>query len=172
MRRTFLVVLVTAFFAVAAGVAYAGNAHYIKSATNVSITQSTSTSTGGALTCSFKEAGLQSGSTETITCNATALTTYECVNGGGKNPSASNKTTTQTTFALTGQFTADRNGNITGSLSGGPPTAAQLGFSCPSGQKTTYVSVTYSNISIADADSAATLSFTGATLSDTNPSAP
>src|SRR5438128_7471502 len=67
MRRTFLVALVTTVFAVTAGVAYAGNAHYIKSASGVSITQSTNTSTGGALTCSFKEAGLQSGSTETIT---------------------------------------------------------------------------------------------------------
>jgi hypothetical protein len=173
MRRSFFVALVAAIFAVAAGVAYAGNAHFIKNATTVSITSSTQSTTGGALTCSFKEAGLESGSTVTITCNADALVTYECVNGGGKNPSASNKTTTKTHVALTGNFTVDKNGNVVGSLSGGPPSAADLGFSCPSGQTVTYVSVTYSNISISDAQTLASFDFAaGTTLSDTNPSAP
>jgi hypothetical protein len=169
LRRTIL--SITAILAVMAAVgivassALAGNAHFIKSQSGASI------SSTGALTCFFKEAGLESGSVETITCSATAETTYECVNGGGKNPSASNKTTTQTDIALTGDFAATQNGNVIGSLSGGPPSAADLGFSCPNGQTVTFVSVIYSVVGLSDADSGATLDISG-TFSFTNPDAP
>jgi hypothetical protein len=141
-----------------------GNAHFIKSATSLSLS-------GSSLVCSFKEAGLESGATETVTCSATALTTYECVNGGGKNPSASNKTTTQSNPSASGEFTADKNGNIVGSLKLEAPTATQLGFSCPSGQTVTFVSVTYSGASITDEDTKATVSASGS-FSYTNPNAP
>jgi hypothetical protein len=142
----------------------AGSAHFIKNATNASLS-------GSSLVVNFKEAGLSSGAVETITTAATATTTYECVNNGGKNPSASNKTTTVSNVSTTGTFTADKNGNLVGSQTLSPPTAAQLGFSCPSGQTVTFVSVTYSNVSITDTTSGATMSFPG-TFSYTNPSAP
>jgi hypothetical protein len=121
--------------------------------------------------CNFKETGLSSGAVETVTCSATATTTYECVNNGGKNPSASNKTTTSTEVSGSNQFTADRNGNITGNVTLSPPSAGTLGFSCPAGQTTTFVSVTYSNIQLVDETSGATASL-GGPLSYTNPSAP
>jgi hypothetical protein len=169
MRR--LGIIVAAFGAVAVVVAIgassasAGNAHFIKSATSASLD-------GSTLVCSFKEAGLASGSVETISCDANALTTYECVNGGGKNPSASNKTTTSSRVGNSGTFgPADQNGNVVGSVRVSPPTAAQLGFSCPPGQTTTFVSVTYSNVTIADHTSGASASIPG-TFSYTNPSAP
>ncbi|MDP9225054.1 MAG: hypothetical protein M3P18_14640, partial [Actinomycetota bacterium] len=129
--------------------AQAGSPHFIKHATNASLS-------GSNLVVNFKEAGLASGSVETITIDATATTTYECVNGGGKNPAASNKTTTVTHVSESGTFTADKNGNVVGSLTLSPPTAADLGFSCPPGQTVTFVSVTYSNISITDSTSGAT----------------
>jgi hypothetical protein len=153
-------------FAAMTGTASAasGNPHFIKNATSANLS-------GADLTVSFKEAGLSSGAVETVTVSATATTTYECVNGGGKNPSASNKTTTQTDVSASGTFTADKNGNITGSLTLSPPTAAQLGFSCPPGQTVTFVSVSYTDVTLTDTTSGATATFPG-TFSYTNPSAP
>jgi hypothetical protein len=147
-----------------AGEALAGNAHFIKSQTSASLS-------GSSLVVQFKEAGLPSGASETITTSASASTTYECVNGGGKNPSAANKTTTQSNVSTSGTFSADKNGNVTGSESLSPPTASALGFSCPAGQKVTFVSVTYSDVVINDTTSGASISF-GDTFSFTNGSAP
>src|SRR3954447_9996933 len=107
-----------------------GNAHFIKNASSASLS-------GTNLNCKFKEAGLASGSVETVTCSATQTIVYECVNGGGKNPSASNKKTFATTVSKTGTFTADKNGNIVGNLALAPASASSLGFSCPPGQTTT-----------------------------------
>lgn len=141
-----------------------GSAHFIKSATSAS-------QSGANVTVSFKEAGLASGSTETVTVSATAATTYECVNGGGKNPSASNKHTFNTSVSKSGVFSADKNGNVNGSETLSPPSAKSLGFSCPSGQTVTFVSVSYSNLKVVDSTSGASTSFSG-TFSYTNPSAP
>src|SRR5437763_9800813 len=147
--------------AFAAPSAMAGNAHFIKNATSASLS-------GSSLVCSFKEAGLAAGSVETVTCNAAESITYECVNGGGKNPSASNKHTFATTASKSGQFTADRNGNIVGSLTASPASAASLGFSCPPGQTVTLVSVAYSNGKITEAASGPSIAVPG-TLPFTNP---
>ena len=141
-----------------------GNAHFIGNATGASLS-------GSSLVCKFKEAGLASGSVETVTCSATETIVYECVNNGGKNPAASNKKTFVTTASTSGQFTADKNGNIVGTLTISPASAASLGFSCPSGQTVTLVSVSYSNIKITDQTSGASASVSG-TLSYTNPAAP
>src|SRR5918911_3129183 len=81
--------------AVAAPSASAGNAHFIKNATSASLS-------GSSLVCKFKEAGLESGSVETVTCSATETIVYECVNNGGKNPAASNKKTFVTTASVSG----------------------------------------------------------------------
>ncbi len=164
MRKILAIAVALCVAAALAPSAVAGNAHFIKSATNATLS-------GADLVCNFKEAGLESGSVETITCDATASTTYECVNGGGKNPSASNKTTTSSKLSNSGEFTPDKNGNVASSLTLSPPTAAALGFSCPSGQQTTFVGVTYSGISVSDADSGASLNIAGS-FSYTNPSAP
>jgi hypothetical protein len=157
-------VLAAAALAVTPALAANGNPHFIKNA-------SSATLSGSSLTCNFKEAGLASGSIETVTCNATESVAYECVNGGGKNPAASNKSTFQTTASKTGTFTADRNGNIVGSLTLTPASASSLGFSCPPGQTVTFVGVTYSNVRVVDSTSGASISLPG-TFSYTNPSAP
>lgn len=154
----------SAVVAVPSASAASGNAHFIKNATSASLS-------GAHLVCSFKEAGLAAGSVETITCSATATTTYECVNGGAKNPSASNKHTYVTTVNKSGSFTADRNGNVIGSLTLSPPSASSLGFSCPSGQTVTLASVSYSNVSVVDQTSGASLAISG-TYTYSNPSAP
>ena len=146
------------------GAVAGGSPHFIKHATSVSLS-------GTDLVAQFKEAGLASGATETIALTATATTTYECVNHGGHNPSAANKTTTVTQVTQSGQFTADQNGNVVGSLTLSPPSATALGFACPPGQTVTFVSVTYTNVQLVDTTSGATMSFPGE-FTATNPSAP
>lgn len=166
MRR--ITIFVAALCAVVVGTAPAqaasGSPHFIKNATSASLS-------GSTLTCGFKEAGLASGAVETVTCSATETVTYACVNGGDKNPTAANKRTYQTTVSKTGQFTADKNGNIVGSLSLTPASAESLGFSCPPGQTVTLISVSYSNVAVTDSTSGATLALPG-TYTYTNPDAP
>ncbi len=141
-----------------------GSPHFIGHATSAALS-------GSDLVVNFKEAGLASGSVETVTVSATEAVTYECVNGGGKNPAASNKHTFVITVSQSGTFTADKNGNIVGSLTLSPATAESLGFACPPGQTVTFVSVSYSDITITDNTSGATTSFEG-TFTYTNPDAP
>jgi len=164
MRRSLAVVVlagVASLFSVSP--AYAG-AHFIGSQTSAS-------QDGANVVCSFKEAGLSAGSEEQITCNADAETTYECVNNGGRNPSASNKTTTKSKLSKSGKFKADKSGNVTGSVTLSPPSASELGFSCPKGQTTTFVSITYSNVEIVDQTSGASQDL-GGPFTYTNPNAP
>jgi hypothetical protein len=163
MRKfSLLVAMVVAAIAVPAAFA-AGSPHFIRNATSSSIS-------GSSLVCNFKEAGLSAGSTETITCSATEAVTYECVNGGGKNPSAANKTTFQTSGESSGEFTADRNGNLVGSQTLDVTSPSQLSFSCPNGQRLVLVSVFYTNVRVTDETSGATASL--ADQSFVNPQAP
>ncbi|MBC7594800.1 MAG: hypothetical protein H7288_12820 [Kineosporiaceae bacterium] len=133
--------------------AFAGNGHFISNATSAS-------SSGSTLTVKFKEAGLQSGATETITISAHLDATYKCINGGGKNPSDPKKTTINSTVSQSGEFTAAKNGNLTGSLSVSAPAASSV-LDCPGGQTATLMSVTWTNVSISDADSGAFLAIPG-----------
>src|SRR6266487_1910559 len=107
---------------------------------------SVSTSTG-ALSVSFKEAGLGTTvSTEQVTLtvdNATAV--YQCFNNGGHHPKAGNKETVSTSLSTTGNFPV-RNGQTTGSLTVGPP--SQGDFSCPNGQSLFLQEVTYTGTNV------------------------
>jgi hypothetical protein len=164
MRRLWFAILSALVVgALTAAVALAGNAHFIKSATGATLQ-------GNDLLVTFKEAGLESGSVETITVDALATTTYQCRNNGGKNPSASNKTTTVRRVSESGEFPAAKNGNVVGSLTLSPPSAAALGFACPPGQTVEFVSVTYADLSVTDEDTGATLAIAG-TFTYTNPNA-
>jgi hypothetical protein len=167
MRKILVLVAVSmtvAAVAAAGASAASGSPHFIKNASSASLS-------GANLVCKFKEAGLASGSVETVSCNATESVAYECVNGGGKNPSASNKHTFATTASKSGTFTADKNGNIVGTLTLSPASASSLGFSCPPGQTVTFVGVTYSNVSVTDVTSGASIALPG-TFTFTNRSAP
>ena len=133
----------------AAGPALAGNAHFIASATEI-------TSSGTELTVKFKEAGLESGSTSTIQVSAHLDMTVQCVNGGNKVPSDPKKTTISSDVSNSGEFTAAKNGNLTGSLSVSAPSAASV-LDCPGGQKATTTELIWSNVSIDDLDTGAHL---------------
>lgn len=130
-----------------------GSPHFIGNLTNATLS-------GDSLVVNFKEAGLSSGAVETITATATATANWFCVNNGSANPQASNKRTSESTVSASGTFTADKNGNVIGSLTVGSPSAPS-DFSCPPGQTAELGSVTYSNVSITDDTSGASLAIRG-----------
>jgi hypothetical protein len=143
MRRI-AVVLMSAVFgvAMAATPAFADSPHFLYADNSVS-------SSTGALTTSFKDAGLGTGTTSiqiTLTVdNATAV--YQCFNNGGNHPKAGNKETVSTSLSTTGNFPV-RHGQTTASLTVGPPSPGD--FSCPSGQSLFLQEVTYSGTYVSD----------------------
>jgi hypothetical protein len=142
-RMLFVFAAVFATAAIAVPAALADSPHFLFANSSVS-------STTGALTVSFKDAGLGTAVSSvqiTLTVdNATAV--YQCFNNGGNHPKAGNKETVSMSLTTTGTFPV-RNGQTTGSLSVGPP--SQGDFSCPSGQSLFLQSVTYSGITVSDA---------------------
>jgi hypothetical protein len=99
----------------------------------------------GNLTVNFKIAGLGDNETLTVTADADATATYVCVNRGGGNPSASNKTTVAGPVSASGDFTSGKNGQITGSLELSPPPSD---ISCPRGQSLELAEASYTNVSV------------------------
>jgi len=156
-RAGVLSVLIVVVMAMLASTGFAGGSpHFIKNATDVYIHMM------GCLHCDFKEAGLPSGAVETITLEAWAEVTYWSINGGDNHPQAANKETYVVEVRKSGEFTADKNGNLVGMVCLPPPTAAELGFEVPNGQTAVMVSIVYTDVTLKDEDSGATMSFPGA----------
>ena len=143
MRRfLFLIVGALAAVMLAAGPALADSPHFLFANNSVS------TSTG-ALTTSFKDAGLGTGTSSiavTLTADGTAV--YQCFNNGGNHPKAGNKETVSGPLSATGNFPV-RNGQVTASLTVGPPGPGS--FMGPSGQTLFLQEATYSNTFVSDA---------------------
>lgn len=137
---------------IVAGPALASNAHFVKAAADVS---------GSGISVSFKEAGLGSGSVETIRASADYTAVFQCVNGGGKNPSAANKSTETGSSAASGTFHADKNGNVAGTLSIAAPSVVDNDLVCPKGQREQLSQLTWSGIHLDDLTSGASASFSG-----------
>ena len=95
----------------------------------------------------WKEAGLSSGSAIDYVASADGAATYACINGGAKNPNASNKQTVNAQVTAEGTFIV-KNGNVVASLDFGVPGPG--GFGCPSGQRLVLADVAYSNIQLDD----------------------
>ena len=141
MRR--LLVLLCApvlFLFVSAQPAQAVSPHFVRASASLS---------GTNLVVSFKEAGLGTNQLISYTAAADATATYVCVNRGGANPSASNKTAVSGPVSATGTFSSGKNGKVTASLTLNPPGPGD--FSCPSGQSLEIAEVTYTNVTITDA---------------------
>lgn len=149
MRRRMLFIfalpLMLAGVVMTASPALAVSPHFVKSSAQLS---------GTNLVVSFKEAGLGNNVTVTETASAQASATYVCVNGGGANPAAANKTTVNAEVSKSGQFTSDKNGNVIGSLTIAPPSAGA--FTCPPGQSLQLAQVSYSSVAITDATNGVT----------------
>lgn len=139
-RRIAVVALVFVAFALIAQQALAQNEHFIRASANLN--------NDGTLTVSFKEAGLGTNQLITYVASADATATYVCVNRGGGNPSASNKTTVAGPVSETGQFSSGKNGQVTASLTIDPPPSD---ISCPPGQSLQLAQVSYTNVAITDA---------------------
>jgi hypothetical protein len=139
-RRAILVVL-AAFFALNLGTqaAFADSPHFVRASAALSGTQ---------LKVSFKEAGLGDNQQITYVASADSTVTYVCVNRGGSNPSASNKTTISGPVSATGTFSSGKNGTISQTLTLNPPGPGT--FSCPNGQSLQIAQVSYTNVVITD----------------------
>jgi len=109
----------------------------------------------GTLTVNFKEAGLGTNQNINYTLSANASATYVCVNKGGANPSASNKTNVAGPVSASGTFNSGKNGNVTASLTVSPPPA---NLNCPGGQTQQVASVTYTGVTLTDTTNGITVS--------------
>ena len=154
MRRRILFILalpmMLAGLVWAAAPALAVSPHFISASASLS---------GTNLVVSFKETGLGSNQNINYTASADATATYVCVNKGGGNPSASNKTTVNGPVSASGTFSSGKNGNVNASLTVNPPGPGS--FSCPSGQSLQIAQVSYTNVAIADTTNGVTQSIPG-----------
>lgn len=125
--------------AIAVPAALADSPHFISASAKLS---------GANLVVSFKEAGLGNNQLINYVASADATAVYVCVNNGGGNPSAKNKTTVNGPVSASGTFSSGKNGSISQSLTLTPPSAGS--FSCPSGQDLEMASVSYTNVAITD----------------------
>lgn len=155
MRRRLLFVSVVpitlAAVVLAAPSALAVSPHFITASAQLS---------GTNLVVSFKEAGLGTNQLINYTASADATATYVCVNKGGGNPSASNKTTVNGPVSTSGAFSSGKNGNVNASLTLSPP-APPPTFSCPKGQSQATAEVSYTNVAITDTTNGVTASIPG-----------
>jgi hypothetical protein len=152
MKRLLIAVpLAVVALVVWAPAAFATSPHFVSASARVS---------GTNLVVSFKEAGLGTNQLINYTANADASATYVCVNKGGANPSAQNKTTVQGPVSASGAFDSGKNGNVTASLTLGPPPPPS-GFSCPNGQTLQTAEVSYTNVSVTDTTNGVTDAIAG-----------
>jgi len=141
MRRLLAFIAVfTASLLFAAPAALATSPHFVRAAGSIN--------GDGSLTVSFKEAGLGTNQLIAYTLSADASVTYVCVNRGGANPAASNKTAVAGPVNASGTFSSGKNGQVTAQLTVSPPSPGD--FSCPKGQSLQIASVSYTNVVLAD----------------------
>lgn len=141
MRKLlFGIFLCLAVGALAVPAAFATSPHFVSATGSVD--------NNGSLTVSWKEAGLGDNQLIQYTLTASATATYACINGGGNHPKAANKETVSGPVSASGTFSSGKNGNVTASLTAGPPGPGS--FACPNGQKLVLASVSYTGITLTD----------------------
>ncbi|MDR7135143.1 hypothetical protein J2X06_002352 [Lysobacter niastensis] len=121
-------------------VAIAASPHFVRG-------PSASIDNDGNLTISWKEAGLGDTVSVDYEASADANATYQCVNRGGNCPAAANKQQVFGPVFASGTFASGKNGSITASLTVEPPPAT---LTCPGNQRLKLVSVSYTNVALAD----------------------
>lgn len=109
----------------------------------------------GSLTVNFKEAGLGNNQEIDYVLSADATATWVCVNHGGANPSAANKTTVNGPVSASGTFSSGKNGQVTDSLTVEPPPS---GIRCPPGQQLMLASASYTDVTLNDTTNMVTIS--------------
>ncbi|HMG32004.1 MAG TPA: hypothetical protein VK585_18005 [Jiangellaceae bacterium] len=129
--------------------AFAASPHFVRASAALA---------GADLTVSFKEAGLNNTTLINYAATADATATYVCVNRGGANPSASNKTDVAGPVSATGTFDSGKNGEVTASLTISPPAST---LACPPGQRLETAQVAYTNVAITDTTNAVSQAIAG-----------
>jgi hypothetical protein len=141
MKRLFALFFLPLLLVVGlAAPAHADSPHFVRASATLN--------SDGSLTVSFKEAGLGTNQLIDYVASADATAVYVCVNGGGANPSASNKTTVSGPVSAGGTFSSGKNGQVTAFLT--IPPLGPGGFTCPPGQSRELASITYTNVAITD----------------------
>lgn len=108
-----------------------------------------STLVGTSTQACFKIAGLGDSASITVSASANAAATYVCQTRSGQCPNAANKTTINTQVSTSGNFTSDKNGNVSGCLTLAAPGPGN--FTCPAGQNLVLAKVAFSNITVQSA---------------------
>jgi hypothetical protein len=99
----------------------------------------------GQLICSGDVSGLGNVSSTQGSCDATSVAAYQCINNGGKNPAAGNKSSS--TGDVSNEVTVPvHNGRATANISLSP--AGPGSFGCPGGQTLFLVGVCYNDITL------------------------
>jgi hypothetical protein len=142
-----LPMMIVGFVMAATPAALAASPHFISATGTLNAS--------GSLTVNFKEAGLGTNQLINYTLTANATATYVCVNNGGANPSAQNKTTVSGPVSASGTFSSGKNGNVTASLTVSPPPS---NITCPPGQKLELASVSYTGVTLTDTTNNITVS--------------
>lgn len=149
--------------AFAAGAAFAASPHFVN---GPDATLNTNT---GAVTVTWKEAGLGDTTTVSYEASADARARYQCVNKGGKCPAAANKQDVFGPVSADGSFASGKNGSITASLTIQPPAST---LDCPGNQVVKLVSVSYTDIALADLTNDIVASADPSSLSMSGPECP
>jgi hypothetical protein len=120
------------------------NAHFVPGGTSSSVSDTT-----GALTVNFHEAGLGKNETVDITLSGDAHAVYQWFNHGGNKPQGV-PFNVDTTFAASGTFTSDENGQITASLTVNPPGVSEFLATNHAANWIPVLSVSYTNVVVTD----------------------
>jgi hypothetical protein len=137
-QQRFLILALVVLGVLGVGVATATAAANFKSS-------SFTVNSAGQLVCSYDVSGLGNVSSTTGTCGGSNTAVYQCINNGGKNPAAGNKSTS-TGDVGTSQAVPVHNGRASGSLTVNP--TGPGGFTCPSGQTLYLVRSCYTDVSM------------------------
>jgi hypothetical protein len=146
-KVTLLAAMLAMLSLVAAAPALAVSPHFISA--------SGALNNNGSLTVNFKEAGLGTNQNIDYTLSAQGTATYVCVNKGGANPSAQNKTTVNGPVSASGTFASGKNGNVTAALTVKPPPSD---ISCPNGQTLQLASASYTGVTLTDTTNGTSIS--------------
>jgi hypothetical protein len=155
--------LAVGVLALAAGTAIAAGAHFVNGP------DASLNTTTGAVTVTWKEAGLGDTTLVSYEASADGRARYQCVNHGNKCPAAANKQDVFGPVIASGTFSSGKNGAITASLTIQPPAAT---LNCPGSQILKLVSVSYTDIALADLTNDVVSSTDPSSLSMSGPECP
>jgi hypothetical protein len=120
------------------------NAHFVAGGTGAVIDTAT-----GALTVTFKEAGLGNNQAVDVTLSGEAHAVYQWYNKGGNKPMGVPFNVDEA-FSLSGTFYSDKNGNVTGSFTVYPPSVSEFLATHHAANWVPVMSVSYTDIVVTD----------------------